>query len=139
GCVIVEDTSTHVVCSCDHLTSFAVLTSPDATMSRADALALEIITLVGVVISVPCLLLTFIIFAYFRRLRNLTRVILMHLCLNLSIALLIFICGVEKTGDPDNCTGIAVALHFFMMTSVFWMLAEGVQLFRTFVVVFDTD
>jgi len=66
-----------------------------------------------------------------------------HLCINLAIAQVIFVVGVDKTGDldeevPIHCQVIAVLLHYFFLASFMWMLMEGVVLYVVLVRVFVT-
>jgi hypothetical protein len=59
GCTTLDYSRDRVMCQCNHLTSFAVLTSTqDTQLSRADALALDIISYIGLGISIFCLLIT---------------------------------------------------------------------------------
>jgi hypothetical protein len=128
GCQVVasETSGDSVVCECDHLTNFAVLTSGPQAKSR-NRFALEVITYIGVAISVPALLATFFIFLFYRSLRSLSKIILMHLCVCLVVALLLLVFGVDATEDQSSCTAIAVSLHYFLLAAFFWMLAEGVS------------
>ncbi|EGD74676.1 hypothetical protein PTSG_06041 [Salpingoeca rosetta] len=128
-----------VECECNHLTNFAVLTTSAATqLSSTDELALTVITYVGIAVSVPSLLITFIVFASYSALRTLGRIIIMHLCLNLAAAMLLLVFGADRTSNKDVCTGIAIALHYFLLTSFLWMLMEGINLYKMFVTVFDS-
>eukprot|EP00043_Microstomoeca_roanoka_P029686 m.22769 g.22769 ORF g.22769 m.22769 type:complete len:445 (-) comp9368_c0_seq2:113-1447(-) len=127
-----------IECECTHLTNFAVLTTASATqLSSSNTIALSIITYVGIALSLPCLLLTVAIFTIYSKLRNLARIIIMHLCLNLSAALALFVFGIDQTHDITTCTAVAVALHYFLLATFLWMLLEGVHLYKTFVVVFQ--
>ena len=59
-----------------------------------------------------------------------------HLCLNLAIALIILIAGIDKTGELDedvsiHCQVIAVFLHYFLLVFFMWMLMECVHLLMT--------
>ncbi len=61
-----------------------------------------------------------------------------HACLNLSLGQIIFVAGVDQTGDhiPVHCQIIAVLLHYFFLVSFMWMLMEGVILYIALVRVF---
>ena len=62
-----------------------------------------------------------------------------NLCINLGIAQLIFVAGVDQSaGDhvPIHCQVIAVLLHYFFLVSFMWMLMEGVVLYVILVRVF---
>lgn len=143
GCVRTNNKllpSSIVECRCTHLTNFAVLTTPSARVSSAqNAVSLAVITYVGVAVSVPAMLLTVAVFASYRKLRTLGRVVTMHLCVNLSIALLLLVFGIDQTKDQELCIGVAASLHFFLLTSFAWMLVEGVRLYKAFVTVFECE
>ena len=62
-----------------------------------------------------------------------------HLCINLSIAQLVFVAGVTPVGEggvSPGCRAVAVLLHYFFLTTFMWMLMEGVVLYVVLVRVF---
>ena len=62
-----------------------------------------------------------------------------NLCINLGIAQLIFVAGVDRSAIdhvPIHCQVIAVLLHYFFLVAFMWMLMEGVILFVVLVRVF---
>ena len=62
-----------------------------------------------------------------------------NLCINLGIAQLLFVAGVNKIAEfdiPIHCQVVAVLLHYFFLVSFMWMLMEGVVLFVILIVVF---
>ena len=63
-----------------------------------------------------------------------------HLCISLAIAQIIFVAGVDKTGEPVpiHCQVTAVLLHYFFLVSFMWMLMEGIVLYVALVRVFIT-
>ena len=77
-----------------------------------------------------------------RALRNLRGFIHVNLCINLAIAQIIFVSGVDKTSEnslPIHCQIIAVFLHYFFLVCFMWMLMEGVFLYFALVEVFITN
>ena len=77
-----------------------------------------------------------------RALRHLRGFIHVNLCINLAIAQIIFVAGVDKTSEnsaPIHCQVIAVLLHYFFLASFMWMLMEGVFLYFALVKVFITN
>ena len=59
------------------------------------------------------------------------------------MAQILFVAGIDKTGDPDgdipvHCRVIAVLLHYFFLVSFMWMLMEGGVLYLALVKVFVT-
>lgn len=70
GCHIHLTNRTHTVCECNHLTNFAVLMDVHAVkLDTAHQVALQIITYVGCIISVICLVLAILTFHLFRGLK----------------------------------------------------------------------
>jgi len=63
GCKKKSETNDHVICQCDHLTSFAILL--DVTQTQKNPLELQIITWIGCGISLAGLLLTLITYGLF--------------------------------------------------------------------------
>ncbi|OCT81326.1 adhesion G protein-coupled receptor F5 [Xenopus laevis] len=130
------------VCSCNHLTSFAVLmgahdaTIPSNTTDPAQA-ALDMITYIGLGTSLACLFITLVIEAIVWRsvIKNKTSY-LRHVCLvNIAVSLLVgdifFIIGasLEKTPDSPACTAVAFLSFYFYLALFFWMLTTGLILF----------
>ena len=78
----------------------------------------------------------------FRSLHSIRNYIHVNLCINLAIAQIIFVVGLNKTSenyDPIYCQVIAVLLHYFFLVSFMWMLMEGVFLYFALIKVFITD
>ena len=73
-----------------------------------------------------------------RSLHSMRNYIHIHVCLNLSLGQILFVAGVDRTGDPVpvHCQIIAVLLHYFFLVSFMWMLMEGVILYIALVRVF---
>ena len=65
-----------------------------------------------------------------------------NLCINLGIAQIIFVAGVDQSASdhvPIHCKVIAVLLHYFFLVAFMWMLMEGVILYVVLVRVFVKD
>ena len=145
------DTSSTTRCQCDHLTNFAVLMDINGLFKNNTVMlaqssyqqnwlnqwirfqgkgALDYITIIGGSISIACLALAVIIFY---SLRNLRRDFHFHihrnLCLNLLIADILLLVGLEATVNKDLCISIAVFLHLFFLFAFGWMLAEGLYMY----------
>ena len=77
-----------------------------------------------------------------RSLHNMRNYIHINLCINLGIAQLIFVAGVDQSASdhvPIHCQVIAVLLHYFFLVSFMWMLMEGVVLYIILIKVFVTN
>lgn len=51
--------------------------------------------------------------------------------------LIIFLAGAEKTEPRIGCQVVAALLHYFILSTFFWMAVEGLNLYRNFVKVFS--
>jgi hypothetical protein len=127
----------YAVCRCNHTTHFSVLTG-SGSLGSADEFALSVITYIGLALSIPMLAIMFVAFLLVGMLQTPTHFHMSQLCLSLGIALLLFVIGADRTEHPDTCTGVAVALHYFLLVSFAWMLLNGVLLYRKFCRVMET-
>uniref|UniRef100_A0A8C3HX92 Uncharacterized protein n=1 Tax=Chrysemys picta bellii TaxID=8478 RepID=A0A8C3HX92_CHRPI len=119
GCTAVHTNSTHTTCSCDHLSSFAVLMAP-----TTESYPLTIITYVGLTLSLLCLFLAILTFLLCRSIHNVSTSLHLQLCLCLFLANLLFL-------TPVACAVIAGLLHYLFLACFSWMLLEGLHLFLT--------
>ncbi|XP_073697725.1 adhesion G protein-coupled receptor E5-like isoform X2 [Garra rufa] len=135
GCERAWSNSTHTECSCSHLSSFAVLM---ALYPVQESHELELITRVGLGLSLVCLFLCILTFQFCRSIQGTRTSIHLHLSICLFIADLVFLCGISSTENRVGCGIVAGLLHFFFLSAFCWMLLEGVQLYRMVVLVFNT-
>nr|XP_060620866.1 adhesion G protein-coupled receptor E5 isoform X3 [Anolis sagrei ordinatus] len=134
GCTRLSSTGTQTVCQCTHMTSFAVLMAFYDIEDRG----LDVITKVGLVVSLICLFLSILTFLFCRVIRGIRTTIHLHLCLALFTADVIFLLG---AGNPSNmiaCAIVAGFLHYSFLSVFCWMLLEGVELYLMVVQVFKT-
>ncbi|XP_032381352.1 adhesion G protein-coupled receptor L2 isoform X15 [Etheostoma spectabile] len=140
GCKLLDSNKTHTTCSCSHLTNFAILMAHrEIPISDLPDLILTIITRVGIVVSLVCLAISIFTFCFFRGLQSDRNTIHKNLCINLFIAELIFLIGIDMTELGIGCAIIAGILHFFFLASFSWMCLEGVQLYLMLVEVFESE
>ncbi|XP_065435924.1 adhesion G protein-coupled receptor E3-like, partial [Chrysemys picta bellii] len=128
GCTAVHTNSTHTNCSCDHLSSFAVLMAPTTV---TESYPLTIITYMGLTLSLLCLLLAILTFLLCRSIRNVSTSLHLQLCLCLFLADLLFLTQVTPTGSQVACAVIAGLLHYLFLACFSWMFLEGLHLFLT--------
>lgn len=153
GCKFVSDINDTVTCNCNHLTSFSILmaTSIPENLRRA----LDVITYVGVSISLASLIICLIIEGYVWKAitRNSTafmrHVSIVNTALSLLIADICFIIGAIISDNPvENpggdytvpvgpCSTATFFMHFFYLALFFWMLVSGLLLFYRTVMVFS--
>ncbi|XP_051265378.1 adhesion G protein-coupled receptor F5 isoform X39 [Dicentrarchus labrax] len=143
GCELVNNGNGNVTCNCNHLTSFSILMSPNSP----DDLALDVITYIGVGISMASLVICLIIEAViWRKIRKNATSYLRHVSIvNIAVSLLIaniwFIIGAAISDAEDQnlpaCSAATFFIHFFYLALFFWMLASALLLFYHTVSVFD--
>ncbi|MCJ8746034.1 hypothetical protein PDJAM_G00137140 [Pangasius djambal] len=141
GCKLLDTNSTHTTCSCSHLTNFAVLMvqHEPSYQDQMHEVLLVVITWVGIVISLVCLAICISTFCFLRGLQTDRNTIHKNLCINLFIAELLFLIGINKTQYQIACPIFAGLLHFFFLAAFSWMCLEGVQLYLMLVEVFESE
>ncbi|KAL1278624.1 hypothetical protein QQF64_025297 [Cirrhinus molitorella] len=135
GCTTVSSSADQTVCSCFHLSSFAVLM---ALYDIGDVFELRLVTLVGLPLSLLCLFICIVTFYFVRSIQSTRNTIHLHLCISLFIGYFVFLVGITRTENKVGCSVVAGILHYFFLASFCWMCLEGVQLFRMVVLVFNT-
>ncbi|XP_059191988.1 adhesion G protein-coupled receptor E2 isoform X2 [Centropristis striata] len=134
GCRQQKSNDTHTVCTCGHLSSFAVLM---ALYPMKYSFGLQLLTKMGLTISLLCLILCILTFKFCRSIQGTRTTIHLHLCICLFVADLIFLAGISRTQPEGGCKFVAAMLHYFFLGVFTWMLLEGVQLYRMVVLVFN--
>ncbi|XP_019939714.2 adhesion G protein-coupled receptor E5 [Paralichthys olivaceus] len=135
GCYQQHSNATHTVCTCEHLSSFAVLM---ALYPIEETFGLLLVNKIMLIISIVCLLLAILTFMFCRSIQGTRTTIHLHLCICLFLADLIFLAGISRTETVGGCRFVAAMLHYFFLGVFTWMLLEGVQLYRMVVLVFNT-
>uniref|UniRef100_A0A6Q2WSB4 Adhesion G protein-coupled receptor L3.1 n=1 Tax=Esox lucius TaxID=8010 RepID=A0A6Q2WSB4_ESOLU len=136
-CRLLGTNRTHTTCSCTHLTSFAVLMA-HVEVKKTDSmhdLLMDVITWVGILLSLVCLLICIFTFCFFRGLQSDRNTIHKNLCISLFIAESLFLVGINRI----VCAVFAALLHFFFLAAFTWMFLEGVQLYIMLVEVFESE
>ncbi|XP_068199070.1 adhesion G protein-coupled receptor F4-like [Antennarius striatus] len=138
GCELVMHVNESVTCACNHLTPFSILMSPFAI----DIPGLDILTYIGVGISMASLVICLIIEGYvWRKIRKnntsyLRHVSIINIALSLLVANIWFIVGAaisdSERQDLDSCSAATFFIHLFYLALFFWMLASALLLlYRT--------
>lgn len=153
GCRLVSQGDDNVTCFCDHLTSFSILMSTN--IPEDIIVLLDIITYIGVGISMASLVICLIIEGYVWKdiTRNSTafmrHVSIINTALSLLIANICFIIGAsiarnesenpneDHTVPLEPCSTATFFMHFFYLAVFFWMLVSGLLLFYRTVMVFS--
>ncbi|XP_032739355.1 putative adhesion G protein-coupled receptor E4P [Lontra canadensis] len=128
GCQVISSDENQTLCSCNHLSSFAILMA--STKLKVDPV-LTMITYVGLSLSLLCLFLAVLTFLLCRPIQNISTSLHLQLSICLFLAHLLFLTGIDRTEPKVLCSIIAGVLHYLYLASFTWMLLEGLQLFLT--------
>ncbi|XP_023232841.1 latrophilin Cirl-like isoform X3 [Centruroides sculpturatus] len=141
GCWVQTFNRTHTVCRCNHLTNFAavLMKRRSVQLSYKNETSLIVVTYIGCIISIACLLLTVLAFQIFREIKNDHITIHKNLCICLLIAETIFIGGINQTHLRILCGIVAGLLHYFFLSAFLWMLLEGFHIYILLVEVFESE
>nr|XP_058959400.1 adhesion G-protein coupled receptor D1-like [Pocillopora verrucosa] len=143
GCHMVtsKSNSEESVCSCNHLTHFAVLLdyngSPELT--EEDKTILEIITYLGLSLSIFAILLTIILYSYLTDVWQPLTQIRLSLSVSLGAGQIIFLAGINATENMALCVLAAAFMQYFLMAAFCWMLVEGIYFFLFVVKVYNIN
>ncbi|KAI4830347.1 hypothetical protein KUCAC02_001982 [Chaenocephalus aceratus] len=144
GCETSE-TGSEYICSCNHLSFFAVLVNPALSVqSKRSAVILSYITYIGSALSIFFTIISLIIYICLQRQRP-EKAIGVHLqlsvallCLHLSFLLGSFWVWQLKEGEEGwVCGGLGLFLHWSLLATVCWMALEGFHLYLLLVRVFN--
>ncbi|XP_049912804.1 adhesion G-protein coupled receptor G2 [Epinephelus moara] len=141
GCFVVNATQEETTCSCNHLTSFAILLdlSRGGIIDRQHAQILTFITYIGCGISAIFLAVTLLTYLAFPKLlRDIPAKILVQLCVSLLFLNLVFLLDGWLALYPavGLCISTAFFLHYFLLTSFTWAGLEALHMYLSIVQVF---
>ncbi|RZF45128.1 hypothetical protein LSTR_LSTR000538 [Laodelphax striatellus] len=136
-----------VNCESTHLTAFSVLLDPTPDANHVESLyshheaTLTTISYVGVTLSIFGLIFTILTYAMFRCLnRDRSGKILLNLCMSLLLMNIAYLMLMLKEQDywdqNDICLGVALAIHYLVLTSLAWMLVEAINMYQLLITVF---
>ncbi|XP_076807193.1 uncharacterized protein LOC143450508 [Clavelina lepadiformis] len=130
GCCLVEN-SNPPECRCNHLTNFAMLLS---TYDIPEDVVLSTATTVGCIISIVCLVVTVLLLVIPKHIRRKRPTkILINVCINLMLSYIGFLSGIDKRRNIAACVSSTVLLHFFLLSTWFWMAVYAHVLYKSFV------
>jgi hypothetical protein len=138
GCRLSKVIGDMVVCSCDHLTNFAILVGVNCKSCKA----LEIITLIGCLLSIVCLTVTLVVYQSSRKLRHgRSRQIFMHFCLSWLVFYIVFLIASLNTVKNlgGGCVFLAALLHYVILATMMWTAVEARNMYASAVKVFPED
>ncbi|KFP76318.1 putative G-protein coupled receptor 97, partial [Acanthisitta chloris] len=143
GCVT-QPVDKGTVCSCDHLTFFALLLNPALDGSTAQALMAVATAGCGVAVVFSIFTIAFCIFIRCRfRFEETLRINLglhMNLVSSLLLLNLVFLLNSGLSGgtQPGTCKVLGGLTHYCLLCCFTWMALEGCQLYLLFVKVLGT-
>ncbi|XP_076444371.1 uncharacterized protein LOC143282567 [Babylonia areolata] len=130
GCHLEGIVSDKMICLCDHLTNFAILMDlyePDVKRARFHENLLSMISLVGLTFSICSLSITLLVFILVKKLhKSLPQQTLFNTSLALLLSWVTFLAGIQRVEDHVTCVAVAMLLHYFILVTFLWMLAQGV-------------
>uniref|UniRef100_A0A8C1Y1V1 Adhesion G protein-coupled receptor E3-like n=1 Tax=Cyprinus carpio TaxID=7962 RepID=A0A8C1Y1V1_CYPCA len=128
GCSVLKTNSSYTVCSCVHLSTFALImqTSPPP---ESDPL-LELLNLVCVIVGLVFFSLALLTFALCQWSPGVNNVARINICISLLLAHLLFLIIITLSHDLQVlCAVIAGLLHFLFLSGFVWMFIEAVLLY----------
>ncbi|XP_036408690.1 adhesion G protein-coupled receptor E1-like [Megalops cyprinoides] len=130
GCTASFSNENYTVCSCSHLSTFAlILQTAEVQVGSPSFQLLELVNLVCVCVGLAFLglaILSFLLCSWNPKINNTAR---LHLCICLFLAQLLLLVGMHRTENALVCSAVAGILHFFFLSGFVWMLLETVQLY----------
>ncbi|XP_036621991.1 adhesion G protein-coupled receptor F5 isoform X2 [Trichosurus vulpecula] len=152
GCFVEQTKEDSVFCSCNHLTSFSILMSPDSPDPNSLLkILLDIISYIGLGFSILSLAACLVVEAFVWKSVTKNRTSYMrHVCIiNIAASLLIadawFIVSAaihdqSYLFNEMACVAATFFIHFFYLSVFFWMLTLGLMLFyRLVFILHDTS
>ncbi|KAL6481972.1 hypothetical protein MHYP_G00100520 [Metynnis hypsauchen] len=134
GCTRKESNSTHSVCSCDHLSTFALIMQTKPSEFQIDH-RLDEFSMVAETLGLVFLVLTLLTFALCRKNPRVINTARIQLCISLLLAHFLFLLTQillkSKSLQPFKlaCAVMAGVLHFLFLSAFVWMFIEALMLF----------
>ncbi|XP_068676669.1 latrophilin-like protein LAT-2 [Montipora foliosa] len=134
--------SSETVCVCNHLTHFAVLMdliNVDAKLSQTDRKLLEILTYVGLGLSILESVITIISHWVLTERSSPLFQIRVSLMSSLLTGQITFLVGINATANKGACVAAAALMQYFFMAALCWMLVDGIHLYLFTVKVYNVS
>ncbi|XP_074525756.1 adhesion G protein-coupled receptor L2-like [Halichoeres trimaculatus] len=127
GCWVSNTSENHTVCSCSHLSTFALIMQ----IGEAPPVFpfLEWLNRICVMVGLfffGLAIVSFLLCSWNPKINNTAR---LHLCLSLGLSHLLLLWNDRYTDHDLACTVMAGLLHFLVVASFVWMLLEALQLY----------
>ncbi|XP_056627192.1 adhesion G protein-coupled receptor E3-like [Triplophysa dalaica] len=137
GCSVLHKNSSYTVCSCVHLSTFALILqtggSSSSSLSSSDEHLMEMLNLVAVSVGLVFNSLALLTFAFCRWKPGVNNVARINLCISLLSAHLLFLLTQRFLklikADQRLCNVLSGFLHFLFLSCFVWMFIEAVLLY----------
>ncbi|XP_048589979.1 adhesion G-protein coupled receptor D1-like isoform X3 [Nematostella vectensis] len=140
GCSVAQSNASTTTCTCNHMTSFALLMQvSDTKVHQKHRRALAYITYIGCSFSLAGEILTVAAYIAFMNIKQEQCQIRVNLMFALAIAQIFFLSGITATDVKGVCIFVAIVIHYMYLVAFGWMMLEGVYLYLMVVKVFNTD
>ncbi|EDV19685.1 uncharacterized protein TRIADDRAFT_33101, partial [Trichoplax adhaerens] len=140
GCLIVNQSETYTVCSCNHLTHFAIMLQITEVFRNFMFNILQFITYIGIGFSIISMAITIFCYTFLRYMRKLnTERFFVHknFILALILAQIMLIITMNAAEIKILCKISALLLHLSYLASFTWMFVEGLHLYFVIIAVFN--
>ncbi|MBN3299606.1 AGRE1 protein, partial [Amia calva] len=127
GCTAILSDGNYTVCSCTHLSTFALIMQVRKKHQISELL--QLINNIAVGIGLVFLALSIITFCFSSRNTKINNTARLNLSICLFLAHLLFILGASHTENKLLCSIIAGVLQYLFLSSFVWMYLEAIQLF----------
>ncbi|KAB7505845.1 Cadherin EGF LAG seven-pass G-type receptor 1 [Armadillidium nasatum] len=126
---------TFVNCTCDHLSSFAVIVNDiEAEFLAKPSVAEDVTTYTGLILSLVLLMISFIAFCLLKGAPTNSNTIHKNITASLFIVQILFLVALKKRyyliSQEFPCKLMAIGLHYFWLCVFTWLLIEGIHLYR---------
>ncbi|XP_068605888.1 adhesion G protein-coupled receptor E1-like [Brachionichthys hirsutus] len=127
GCWVAFTNENYTVCSCSHLSTFALILQIMEPPPENDFLEWlnRLCVIVGLVFFALAIL-TFLLSSWNPKINNTAR---LNLCISLGLSHLLLLWNDKYLEQDLSCTVMAGLLHFLIVASFVWMLLEAMQLY----------
>ena len=140
GCSAVSFDETRTKCTCNHMTSFAVVAQINRNpIDASHRKALSIITYVGMTLSLIGEVLTVGCYVLLIGLKTEQAHLHTNLALSLALAQIFFLIGMSTASSEAACLVVTAMIHYFYLVTFCWMLVEGFHLYLMVVKVFSEN
>uniref|UniRef100_A0A3B3CYG6 Adhesion G protein-coupled receptor B3 n=1 Tax=Oryzias melastigma TaxID=30732 RepID=A0A3B3CYG6_ORYME len=128
GCKTVLTDASHTKCSCDRVSTFAILAQQPREITMEYSGVPSVTLIVGCGLSCLALITLAVIYAVlWRYIRSERSIILLNFCLSIICSNILILVGQTQTHNVGVCIMTTAFLHFFFLASFCWVLTEAWQ------------